>query len=96
MTEEVISTISKIPSLIVISRTSAMKYRNTDKDCEGDRTGAGGCENPRGEREKIRNRLRITTQLIDTTTDTTSLVESMTKKSKSGFRRVWQKMSQTP
>ena len=31
MTEEIISTVSKIPTLTVISRTSAMKYKNSNK-----------------------------------------------------------------
>ncbi len=69
MTEEVISTISKIPSLIVISRTSAMKYRNTNKDAREIGRELGVAKILEGSVRKSGTRLRITTQLIDTTTD---------------------------
>jgi len=70
MTEEVISTISKIPGLTVISRTSIMRYKNSNKSTSeiGKELKVGKILE--GSLRKSGNKLRITTQLIDAVTDT--------------------------
>jgi adenylate cyclase len=69
MTEEIISTISKIPTLTVISRTSSMKYRNSDKSTTeiGKELNVGKILE--GSVRKSGSKLRITTQLIDSVND---------------------------
>ncbi len=69
MTEELISTICTISDLHVISRTSAMKYKNTTKSAPeiGKELNAGSMLE--GSVRKAGNRVRITIQLIDVNTD---------------------------
>lgn len=65
MTEELISSISKIGSLNVIARTSIMKYKQTSKDISqiGQELSVGAVLE--GSVRKVANKARITVQLID-------------------------------
>lgn len=69
MTEELISTISRISGLHVISRTSVMQYKSGSKNIEeiGKELGAGSVIE--GSVRKSSNSVRITVQLIDVQTD---------------------------
>jgi adenylate cyclase len=69
MTEELISTVCTISGLRVISRTSAMKYKNTTKSIPeiGKELNAGSILE--GSVRKAGNVVRITVQLIDVRTD---------------------------
>jgi adenylate cyclase len=69
MTEELISALSRLPSLGVISRTSVMQYKNQTKHASeiGRELGAGTLLE--GSVRKAGNRVRIALQLIDTNTD---------------------------
>ena len=65
MTEELISSISKIGNLNVIARTSTMKYKKTEKDITqiGQELSVGTILE--GSVRKINNKARISVQLID-------------------------------
>ena len=69
MTEELITTISRVPGLKVISRTSAMQYRDPSKPVSviGRELGAGTLLE--GSVRKVGDQVRITAQLIDAGTD---------------------------
>ena len=69
MTEELISTISTISGLHVISRTSVMKYKNTNKGIPeiGSELNVGSILE--GSVRKAGNQVRITVQLINARTD---------------------------
>jgi hypothetical protein len=70
MTEELISTISRISGLRVISRTSVMQYKkNGSKSMEhiGKELGVGSVIE--GSVRKSSNRVRISVQLVDVQTD---------------------------
>ena len=69
MTEELISSLSRLPGLGVISRTSVMQYKNQTKHVSeiGRELGAGTLLE--GSVRKAGNRVRIALQLIDTNTD---------------------------
>ena len=69
MTEELISSLSRLPGLGVISRTSVMQYKNQTKHVTeiGRELGAGTLLE--GSVRKAGNRVRIALQLIDTNTD---------------------------
>ncbi len=69
MTEELISSLSRLPGLGVISRTSVMQYKNQAKHASeiGRELGAGTLLE--GSVRKAGNRVRIALQLIDTNTD---------------------------
>ena len=69
MTEELISTVSRIGELSVISRTSVMRYRDTTMPIGdiGRELSAGTVLE--GSVRKAGNKVRITTQLIDATND---------------------------
>ncbi len=68
MTEELISSLSKISGLNVIARTSVMKYKVTDKDISqiGRELMVGSILE--GSVRKMENKARITVQLIDVST----------------------------
>jgi len=69
MTEEIISTVSGISGLGVISRTSIMRYKKTEKAVKeiGRELEAGSVLE--GSFRKAGNRIRVTTQLVDVATD---------------------------
>jgi TolB-like protein len=69
MTEETISTVSGISGLKVISRTSVMHYKKTEKTVKeiGRELEVGSVLE--GSFRKAGNRIRVTTQLIDLATD---------------------------
>jgi TolB-like protein len=69
MTEEIISTVSGISGLDVISRTSIMRYKKTEKMVEeiGRELKAGSILE--GSFRKAGNKIRVTTQLIDVAVD---------------------------
>jgi TolB-like protein/cytochrome c-type biogenesis protein CcmH/NrfG len=68
MTEELISSLSKIGGLNVIARTSIMKYKSTDKDISkiGEELMVGSILE--GSVRKFENKARVTVQLIDVST----------------------------
>ncbi len=69
VTEELISTISRISGLRVISRTSVMQYKSTLKDMEqiGRELGAGSVIE--GSVRKAGDRIRVSVQLLDASED---------------------------
>jgi TolB-like protein len=69
MTEEIISTVSGISGLKVISRTSVMRYKKTEKSVEeiGRELKVGSVLE--GSFRKAGNRIRVTTQLINVADD---------------------------
>ena len=69
ITEEVISTASKIKGLSVISRTSVMRYKQTNKGTIEIGRELGAHKLLEGSVRKSGNRLRITAQLIDALDD---------------------------
>ncbi len=70
LTEELISSLSRLKDMKVISRTTSMKYKGTHKDIKtiGAETGAGFIME--GSVRKQGNHLRITAQFIDANRDT--------------------------
>src|SRR5437867_1492915 len=69
MTEELISTLSKIRTLKVISRTSVMRYRHTDKGVEEISRELNVGSILEGSVRRAANDLRITVKLIDVEKD---------------------------
>lgn len=69
LTEELISTLSKISELSVISRTSVMRYRGQEKAATEIGTELAASAILEGSVRKAGEKLRITAQLIDTQTD---------------------------
>ncbi len=69
MTEELISTLSKIGTLKVISRTSVMRYKHTDKSVEEISRELNVGSILEGSVRKAANDLRITVKLIDVRKD---------------------------
>ena len=69
LTEELISSLSRIKEMKVISRTTSMKYKGTDKDIRtiGRETGANYIME--GSVRSHKNKLRITAQFVDATRD---------------------------
>ncbi|MDA2914457.1 tetratricopeptide repeat protein, partial [Acidobacteriia bacterium AH_259_A11_L15] len=68
MTEEIISKLSRIQELHVASRTSVMRYKGTTKDIKDIGQELGVRYILEGSVRKAGNRVRITAQLIDTST----------------------------
>src|SRR5215831_8699172 len=69
MTEELISTLSKIATLKVISRTSVMRYKHTDKSVEEISRELNVGSILEGSVRKAADDLRITVKLIDVLKD---------------------------
>jgi pentatricopeptide repeat protein len=69
LTEEIIADLAGVQALSVISRTSAMQFRNTDKDVRTIGRILGVRYVLEGSVRKAGDRLRITAQLIDAHTD---------------------------
>ncbi len=69
LTEEIISDLSRIGTLRVISRTSAMRLKGTDEDIPSIGKKLNVQYALEGSVRKAGNNLRITAQLIDTKTD---------------------------
>src|SRR2546422_4097923 len=69
MTEELISTLSKIGELKVISRTSVMRYKTTDKSVDEIAKELSVGSIIEGTIRKVSDDLRITVQLIDAQSD---------------------------
>ena len=76
MTEELIGEIAKNPSLKVISRTSAMRYKNTDKPLREIGRELGVDAILEGSAQLAEGRVRINTRLIDLSTAKHLLAES--------------------
>ncbi len=69
MTEEIIANLSKIENLRVVSRTSVMRYKGTDKDLKEIAEELGVTAIVEGSARQAEGRVRITAQLIDARTD---------------------------
>jgi TolB-like protein/class 3 adenylate cyclase/Flp pilus assembly protein TadD len=76
LTEELISSLSRLKNAKVISRTTSMKYKGTDKDIKtiGKETGASYIME--GSVRKAGNNLRITAQFVDAIRDSHLWAES--------------------
>jgi TolB-like protein/Flp pilus assembly protein TadD len=70
MMEEILDRLFKIGDLKVISRTSSMRYKNTDKSIKEIAGELGVASILEGSVRRIGNNVRITVQLIDAKTDT--------------------------
>lgn len=69
LTEELISGISRLKNVKVISRTTSMKYKQTDKDLKTIGKETGACFIMEGSVRQAGNNLRITAQFIDAVHD---------------------------
>jgi len=69
ITEDIIAQLSKIGDLKVISRTSVMRYKNTDKSLREIGSDLGVAVVLEGSVRRSDNRVRIVSQLIDARTD---------------------------
>ena len=69
LTEEIITTLSKIHNLLVISRSSAMTFKDTKKNIPEIAKAVNVRYVLEGSVRKAGNNLRITAQLIDSSTD---------------------------
>jgi adenylate cyclase len=76
LTEEIISTLSKVRELDVISRTSVMRYRKDPKPVREISEELGVGTVLEGSVRKAGNKLRITIQMIDATSDRHLWVEN--------------------
>jgi len=65
MTDDIISKLSRIEELKVSSRTSAMRYKNTDKDIKEIGQELGVAAILEGSIQKENNRIRVSAQLIN-------------------------------
>jgi TolB-like protein/Flp pilus assembly protein TadD/predicted DNA-binding transcriptional regulator AlpA len=70
MTETLITELAKVRGLKVISRTSAMQYKNAKKSLKQIGTELGVSTVVEGSALRVGDRVRITAQLIETSTDT--------------------------
>ena len=69
ITFDIINHLAKIADLKVISRTSVMRYRNTDKPMAQIGCELGASALVEGEVQRIGDRVRVSAQLVDATTD---------------------------
>jgi len=69
LSEELLNTLSRIPDLRVISRTSSFKFKGTDKDIPTIARELGVAHVLEGSVRASAGRIRITAQLIDARTD---------------------------
>jgi len=69
MTEELITNLAPIPSLKVISRTSVMRFKGSDQSLKQIAKALGVDAVVEGSVQRIGNRVRITAQLIEASTD---------------------------
>jgi len=69
MTEDILTELSKIKDLLVISRTTIMKYKNTNKSLTEIGKELGVANILEGSIRRVGNRVRITGQLINATND---------------------------
>lgn len=69
LTEEIISGLSRLKNLRVISRTTSMQYKNTNKDSKAIGRETGVSYILEGSVRKFSNNLRITAQFIDARED---------------------------
>lgn len=76
MTEEVIARLARVPDLKVISRTSAMRYRDTDLAASEIGRELGVASLLEGSVQREGNRLRVSARLVDTGTARTLWAES--------------------
>jgi adenylate cyclase len=76
VTEEVISRLARVPGLKVISRTSAVRYRDSDQDPGEIGRALGVASLLEGSVQREGDRLRITARLIDTRTERAFWAES--------------------
>jgi len=65
MTDDIITKLTKIPDLKVISRTSVMRYKNTDKDIKEIGQDLGVAAILEGSVQKADNFIRVNVQLIN-------------------------------
>jgi serine/threonine protein kinase/tetratricopeptide (TPR) repeat protein len=82
MTEELISTLSKISALKVISRTSVMRFKGSKAPLREIAAALGVEAVVEGSVLQVGNRVRITTQLINAATDTNLWAESYEREMK--------------
>ncbi|TAL50122.1 MAG: adenylate/guanylate cyclase domain-containing protein [Chitinophagaceae bacterium] len=76
LTEELISSLSRLKDMRVISRTTSMKYKGTGKDIKAIGMEAGASYIMEGSVRKFGNNLRITAQFVDATRDVHLWAES--------------------
>ncbi|MDZ7658179.1 IS30 family transposase [Fodinibius sp.] len=69
MTEEILARLAQVSDLAVISRTSVMRYRDTEKSLKTIGKELGATAVVEGSVQRVGNRVRITAQLIDAQTD---------------------------
>src|SRR5678815_1523377 len=69
LTEEIISNLSKLRDVRVVSRTTSMQYKNTNKDVKTIRTETDASYILEGSVRKSGKDLRITAQFIDARSD---------------------------
>jgi TolB-like protein len=76
MTEEVIARLARVPDLKVISRTSAMRYRDSELDPGEIGRELGVASLLEGSVQRVGDRVRISARLVDTRTTRTLWAES--------------------
>ena len=67
--DELLSDLARIADLKVISRTSVMRYKNTDRNLRDIGQALGVAHIVEGSVQRIGNRIRVNAQLVDTRTD---------------------------
>jgi TolB-like protein/tetratricopeptide (TPR) repeat protein len=85
LTEDILTQLSKIGELRVVSRTSIMKYKNTTKSIPEIGVELGVTHILEGSVRKYGNKVRISVQLIEATTDTHIWAEDFDRELKDIF-----------